>query len=173
MEIKIILIFMLVGCSFLLGEYIYNTYNKRHKELCDLIRILEILHMELSFGLYTLEEVFRKLGDKKEYSFSEFFSKMSEDLSKNRSSTLEEILRENIKILKNETYLAKREEDELKSLILSLGKSDIYSQERIINLTVENLKKLTDKTQDDINTKGLVYRKVTTIVGLVVGIILV
>jgi stage III sporulation protein AB len=129
--------------------------------------------MELSFGLYTLEEVFRKLGDKKEYSFSEFFSKMSEDLSKNESNTLEGILRENIKILQSETYLAKREEDELKSLILSLGKSDIYSQERIINLTVENLKKLTDRTQEDINTKGLVYRKVTTIVGLVVGIILV
>lgn len=173
MGIKVILILMLVGCSFLLGEYIYNTYNKRHKELCDLIRILEILHMELSFGLYTLEEVFYKLGHKKDYSFSKFFTKMSEDLSTNQSSTLEDILEKNIKIIESETYLAKREEDELKNLILSLGKSDIYSQERIINLTIENLKKLTEKTQQDINTKGLVYRKVTTIVGLVVGIILV
>ena len=66
-----------------------------------------------------------------------------------------------------------REVDELKKLILTLGKSDIYSQERMIDLAIENLKKLTSESQEDITKKGMVYRKLSAIMGIIVGIILI
>ena len=37
---------------------------------------------------------------------------------------------------------------------LSLGKSEVESQERLIDLTVENLKKLTVESKEDIKNKG-------------------
>lgn len=173
MQIKIIIIAILVGCSYLIGEYIYKGYTKRHKQVHELIRILEIMRMDLSFGLYTLEEIFKRIGDRTEFLTSIFFKKLEYELHNNKSKVLDEILNDNISILSKETYLQNREVDELRKLILTLGKSDIESQERMIDLSIENLKKLTEETQEDINKKGMVYKKLSTIVGLIIGIILI
>lgn len=164
---------ILVGCSYLIGEFIYKAYIKRHKQLGDLIRILEIMRMDLSFGLYTLEEIFKRIGDKKEFSFSKFFKQMEDDLHNEQCKVLEDILNDNISLLSKETYLQNKEVDEFKKLILTLGKSDIDSQTRMIDLTIENLKKITSETQEDINKKGLVYRKLATIIGIAIGVILI
>ena len=67
MQIKIFLIGILIACSYLIGEFIYQAYTKRHKQLNELIRILEVMRMDLSFGLYTLEEVFFNIGNKKDF----------------------------------------------------------------------------------------------------------
>ncbi|HSQ88459.1 stage III sporulation protein AB [Romboutsia sp.] len=173
MQIKIIIVGILVACSYLIGEYIYKAYTNRHKQVNDLIRILEIVRMDLSFGMYTLEEIFKRVGDKTEYCTSNFFKKIEDELHNNQAKVLGEILNDNIEILTKETYLQNKEVDELRKLILTLGKSDIESQARMIDLSIENLKKLTSETQDDINKKGRVYKKLSTVIGLVIGIILI
>ena len=129
--------------------------------------------MDLSFGLDTLEEIFKKLGDRQEFCTSNFFNTIYSELKNNNHKTLEEILNDNIYILTNETYLQRKEIDELRKLILTLGKSDIESQSRMIDLSIENLKKITGETKEDITQKGTVYRKLSTIVGLIIGIILI
>ena len=138
MQIKIFIIGILVACSYLIGEYIYKAYTKRHKEVNDLIRILEIMRMDLSFGLYTLEEVFKRLGEKYEFSTAKFFKSLAQELHNNTYKVLEDILNDNVHILVKETYLQNKEVDELKKLILTLGKSDIDSQARMIDLSIEN-----------------------------------
>ncbi|MEG2246770.1 MAG: stage III sporulation protein AB [Peptostreptococcaceae bacterium] len=172
MQIKIILISLLVACSYLIGEYIYKAYIKRHKQLNELIRILEIMRMDLAFGLYTLDEIFFRLGENKEISLNKFFENMSKELRSENNDTLELILEKNANDMEKETYLQDKEVDELRNLILTLGKGDICSQERMIDLTIENIKKLTTESQEDINKKGIVYKKLSTIIGLVVGIFL-
>ncbi|MGL6105376.1 stage III sporulation protein AB [Romboutsia sp.] len=173
MQIKIFIIGVLVACSYMIGEYIYKAYTKRHKQVHELIRILEIIRMDLSFGLYTLEEIFKRIGDRTEYCTSVFFKKLEYELHNNQNKVLDEILNDSMSILTKETYLQNKEVDELRKLILTLGKSDIESQERMIDLSIENLKKLTNETQEDINKKGMVYKRLSTIVGLIVGIILI
>ena len=69
---------MLIGCSYLVGEDISKRYIKRHKQLNDLIRVLEIIRMDLAFGMYTLEEIFRNISLKNEYDYNEFFSKLED-----------------------------------------------------------------------------------------------
>ena len=98
---------------------------------------------------------------------------MEYELHNNQSKVLEEILNDNIEILIKETYLQDNEIDELKKLIITLGKSDIESQTRMIDLSIENFKKLTLETKEDIDKKGSVYRKISTIIGIVIGIILI
>lgn len=173
MQIKIIIIAILVACSYLIGEYIYKGYTNRHKQVHELIRILEIIRMDLSFGLDTLEEIFKKLGSKEEFCTAKFFNTLYNELKTNNYKTLEEILNDNIPILTKETYLQNNEVDELRKLIQTLGKSDIESQSRMIQLSVENLKRLTLETDEDINKKGIVYKKLSVIMGLIVGIILI
>ena len=70
-------------------------------------------------------------------------------------------------------YLKENEIEEFKKLILSLGKSEVESQERLIDLTVENLKKLTVESKDDIKNKGNLYKKLITFSGICIGIILI
>lgn len=173
MQIKIALISILVACSYLIGEYLYKAYTKRHKQLNELIRILEVMRMDLSFGLYTLEEIFYSIGENKEFSLGPFFKHMSIDLKEDNSKTLETILSKNADFMIKESYFQDKEVDELKKLILTLGKGDVYSQERMIDLSIENLKKLTTESKEDVEKKGIVYRKLSTIIGLVIGILLI
>lgn len=173
MQIKIFIIGILIACSYLIGEYIYKTYTKRHKEVNDIIRILEIMRMDLSFGLYTLEEIFKRLGDKEEFCTSKFFNKLEYELHNNPYKTLDEAVNDSIHILMKDTYLQNKDIDELKKLIFTLGKSDIESQSRMIDLSIENFKKVTVETKDDISQKGMVYRKLASIVGIIIGIILI
>lgn len=173
MQIKIFLVGMLIGCSYLFGEEISKRYIKRHRQLNDLIRILEIMRMDLSFGMYTLEEIFRNISLKDEYDFKEFFSILADSILKEDGRRLEDIVDDNIDILYKNTYLKKNEIEELKKLILSLGKSEIESQERLIDLTVENLKKLTVESKEDIKNKGNLYKKLITFSGICIGIILI
>ena len=173
LEIKIILVGMLIGCSYLVGEDISKRYIKRHKQLNDLIRVLEIIRMDLAFGMYTLEEILRNISLKDEYDFNEFFSKFADELSKEDGKTIDNILNETIHILYKDTYLKENEIEEFKKLILSLGKSEVESQERLIDLTVENLKKLTVESKEDIKNKGNLYKKLITFSGICIGIILI
>ena len=129
--------------------------------------------MDLSFGLYTLEEIFKRLGDKEEFCTSNFFKRLENELHNNSYKVLDEILNDSIQILIKETYLQDKEINELKKLIFTLGKSDIESQSRMIDLSIENLKKITGETKEDIKQKGIVYRKLATIVGIIIGIILI
>lgn len=129
--------------------------------------------MDLSFGLYTFEEIFKRLGDKEEFCTSNFFKRLENELHNNTYKVLDEVLNDSIHILMKDTYLQNKEIDELKKLIFTLGKSDIESQSRMIDLSIENLKKITGETKEDINQKGMVYRKLATIVGLIIGIILI
>ena len=82
-------------------------------------------------------------------------------------------LQDTINILYKNTYLKENEIEEFKKLILSLGKSEVESQERLIDLTVENLKKLTIESKEDIKNKGNLYKKLITFSGICIGIILI
>ena len=42
----------------------------------------------------------------------------------------------------------------------------------MIDLSIENLKKITEETKEDISQKGMVYKKLVTIIGIMIGIIL-
>ena len=110
---------------------------------------------------------------KDEYDFNEFFSKFADELSKEDGKTIDNILNETIHILYKDTYLKENEIEEFKKLILSLGKSEVESQERLIDLTVENLKKLTVESKEDIKNKGNLYKKLITFSGICIGIILI
>ena len=100
------------------------------------------------------------------------FKNICKDLRDENNKTLELILDKNLKDMGKDTYLQDREIEELKNLILTLGKGDIESQERMIDLSISNLKKMTEESLEDINKKGNVYKKLSTIIGLVIGIFL-
>lgn len=173
MQIKIFFIGILIGSSYLIGDIIHKAFIKRHNELNQVIRILEIIRMDLAFGLYTLEEIFYRASLKKDYCLCNFCKDMKEDLCKEDGRTLEEMLNENIIKLKKETNLQNKEIEELKKMFLTLGQSDIESQQRLIDLTCENLKKFTSDSKEEILKKGSLYKKLIMFIGICIGIILI
>ena len=114
LQIKIFFVGLLIGSSYLIVDTIYKSFIKRHKELNEVISILEIIRMDLAFGLYTLEEIFYRASLKKDYCLCEFFKNMQEDLSKEDGKTLEEILNKNIVEVKKTTNLQSGEIDVIK-----------------------------------------------------------
>ena len=61
----------------------------------------------------------------------------------------------------------------LNMILTKVDKSEVESQERLIDLTVENLKKLTIESKEDIKNKGNLYKKLITFSGICIGIILI
>ena len=92
MLVKVICISILVICFYLLGEEANVYFRKKHKEVCDLTKLIEIMHMELGFGMYTLEEVFTKLGQRQEFHLSKIFKKLGKDLEENENRSIDEIV---------------------------------------------------------------------------------
>ncbi|WP_297136670.1 stage III sporulation protein AB [Terrisporobacter sp.] len=173
MQIKIFFIGILIGSSYLIGDIIYKAFIKRHKELNEVISILEIIRMDLAFGLYTLEEIFYRASLKKDYCLCDFFENMYVDLVKEDGRTLQKILNKNIDMLKVESNLQSKEIEEIRKLFLTLGQSDIEAQQRIIDLTCDNLKKITSDSKEEIFKKGALYKKLITFAGICIGIILI
>lgn len=173
MQIKICLIGILIGSSYLIGDIIHKSFIKRHSQLNESIRMLEIIRMDLSFGLYTLEEIFYRASLKKNYCLWSFCYEMQKDLSQEDGRTLEDMINKNILNLRKDTNLQNKEIEELKKLFLILGQSDISSQQRLIDLTCENLKKLTGDSKEEILKKGSLYKKLITFIGISIGIILI
>ena len=98
---------------------------------------------------------------------------MKDDLEKEDGKTIKEILNKNTIKLKKDTNLQEKEIEEIKKLFLTLGQSDIESQQRLIDLTCENLKKLTSDSKEEILKKGSLYKKLITFIGICIGIILI
>ncbi|KXZ39631.1 stage III sporulation protein AB [Alkalithermobacter thermoalcaliphilus JW-YL-7 = DSM 7308] len=172
MLVRSLLILIILVSSFFLGEEIHSTYKKRNKDVSDLIKLLEILNMELRFGLYTLSEAFFKISQKKDFRLCEFFYNLANKLETENDNTLEDAFDGCAYLLYEKTFLKAEEIEELKNLILNLGKSDFYSQENIIKLGIENIKKIQKKTQEEVLSKGLLYKKISVIMGLLLVIIL-
>ncbi|MEJ8553698.1 stage III sporulation protein AB [Tepidibacter sp. Z1-5] len=168
--LKIVLIVFILICFFLLGEEIYKSFKKKHSDIADLVKVFEVLNMQLEFGLYTLEEVFENIGHKKEFSISNFFETLSIKLKEN-NNTLDDILQESIPVIYQKTNLGIGEIDEITNLINNLGKSDYYSQKRIIDLAIENLKKNEKEAFLEIKTKGILYKKLSLTMGFLLVII--
>ena len=119
------------------------------------------------------EEELAKIEDEMKKIAKEDLKIERYELSKEDGKTIEQILQDTINILYKNTYLKENEIEEFKKLILSLGKSEVESQERLIDLTVENLKKLTIESKEDIKNKGNLYKKLITFSGICIGIILI
>ncbi|WP_099188106.1 stage III sporulation protein AB [Tepidibacter mesophilus] len=168
--LKIMLMVFILICFFLLGEELYRSFKKKYRDISDLVKVLEVLNMQLEFGLYTLEEVFEKIGLKKEFNVSHFFEMVSMKLKENNKS-LDDIVDESIPIITQKTNLGMNEIDEITNLINNLGKSDYYSQKRIIDLTIENLKKNEKEAFVEIKTKGILYKKLSLTMGFLLVII--
>ena len=98
---------------------------------------------------------------------------MHEDLVKEDGRTLQEILNKNIDILKIKSNLHDKEIEEIRKLFLTLGQSDVEAQQRVIDLTCDNLKKLTCDSKEEIFKKGALYKKLITFAGICIGIILI
>ena len=97
---------------------------------------------------------------------------MKDDLEKEDGKTIKEILNKNTIKLKKDTNLQDKEIEEIKKLFLTLGQSDIESQQRLIDLTCENLKKLTSDSKEEILKKGSLYKKLITFIGICIALIL-
>lgn len=173
MQIKIFFIGILIGSSYLIGDIIHKSFIKRHKELNEVIMVLEIIRMDLAFGLYTMEEIFYRASLKTDYCLYNFCKGMKENLSQEDGRSLEEILNENIVQLNKHTNLHNKEIEQLKRMFLELGQSDVESQQRLIDLTCENLKQITSYSKEEIFKKGSLYKKLIMFIGICIGIILI
>jgi stage III sporulation protein AB len=172
LQIKFFIVGILIGSGYLIGEYVQKVFVNRHKQINELIRVLELIRIEISFSMYTLEEIFSHMISKTTSDYKNFFFKMQRSLRREDGKSLDEILNENINILKTDTYLKEEELMEFKKLLLSLGSSDVNSQQRMIDLTIENLKKRTGELKEDVYKKGNLYKKLITFSVIAICIIL-
>ena len=147
--------------------YSKNQELKNHlKELENLKQAFYMLRGELQYTRATFEDVFEKIGDKIKGPIGEWLKSLCRRLYEKEHNSFEEIWDISIEQKLQESYLKKEDLNELKDIGKNLG----YFEN--IDLFIEQLEYKIQKTREDCETKGKLYRSIGIMGGVFLVILL-
>lgn len=171
--VKILLLFLVLVISTLIGFFISNRFSERVRELEDLIMALELFETKISYTYDSLIETFTYIADNLKTKIYRIFFITAEHLRENNNLSAGDVFRNVIDEEKIFLELNKKDIEILKSLSVSLGQVDLETQLKNINLVSELLNKQLNESYEEKNKNFKMYRNMGVLTGLVLIILLV
>lgn len=166
--IKIIMLFLIFFLSNAIGKMFATKYNKRWQELKEMKNALNIFKTKIKFTYEPIPEIFEEISKNTKKEISEIFLDAQKNMESETAGKAWELA-----IEKNENHLEKEDKETLKMLSKMLGESDLNGQICQIDVTLSFLDKQLDDAEKEKNKNEGLYRKLGTIMGLTLVIILV
>lgn len=163
--LKIIAISIIfLACTYI-GFYYGESFKRRSKQLKSILKSVMFLNNEVIYSNTPLPEALRYISMKVEYPIDEILSSVALDLESGESKSVYEAF--NDSYYKNKANLNLFEEDKgiIKDFLKGLGESGIYGQDKLFNLTIENMK-MNCKSADELAKKN---SKMYSAIGLCIG----
>lgn len=169
--------FKLAGCVLILasccslGFLKASSYQMRSKELADILEIIKLLDMEITYKKDTLAKSFEKISQLKTCWFSQVLQRCSAMLEKQHSlqDAWQNAMQENEK----ESPLVKQDMEILSDLALGLGRSDSQGQSRLFEPALLRLDLQLQQARDEQRRQGRMYKGLGTAVGVVIVIMII
>lgn len=139
MYIKILGSLLIVLSGSLLGFLGSLKFAFRVNQLNELIQVLEIIKVEISFKK-SLPDIFEELANKQNFKVSKIFNNVSKQLKENSYIDLENAWNLALFESMHETCLKKEDLEIIENLTIMIEKSDLECQVRNINYLIEKLK---------------------------------
>lgn len=160
-----------LACSYI-GVYYGENFKRRYTNLNDILNSLLILNNEVIYGNTPVPEALHYVGSKTHGSLKNLLLSVSQKLINGESATVYHAFRDEYKKMKEDFFIIDEDEKILSDFTRALGESGVYGQDKIFNLTIENIKINCKKAEDIASKNTKMYRSLGMCVGAMLGIFL-
>lgn len=143
----------------------------RSKELSDILEIIKLLNMEITYKKDTLAKSFEKVSQLKTCWFSQVLQRCSLMLAEQDS--LQDAWQKAMQEYEKESPLVKQDIEILSDLALGLGRSDSQGQSRLFEPALLRLDLQLQQARDEQRRQGRMYKGLGTAVGVVIVIMII
>lgn len=171
--LKILGCILVLACSAGLGAAGSMDLKKHCMELRFLKQAVYMLRGEIKYSKAPLPEAFAAIAERVPVPFSEYFSRLAQELSRPGGKSLEVLWREEIGRSLNKSFLRREEKEKLGQLGEGLGYLDLEMQLSTIELYLEQLEEDIALAQEEIRTKQKLYQSLGVAGGIFLVILLV
>lgn len=168
--IAIVIIFL--ACTYI-GFYYGENFNRRYKNLNDILNSLLILNNEVIYGNTPVPQALYYVSQKTTEPLKNLLLNISEKLKNGESLTVHHAFKEEYKKTKEEFFIIDEDEKILSDFTRSLGESGVFGQDKIFNLTIENIKINCKKSEAIANKNTKMYRALGICIGAMIAVFLI
>ena len=163
--LKIVAISIIFFACTYIGFYYGESFKRRSKQLKYILKSVMFLNNEVMYSNTPLPEALKYISIKVENPVNDILSKVAVSLESGESKSVYESFHE--EYYKNKSNFNLFEEDKaiIKDFLKGLGESGIYGQDKLFNLTIENMK-INCKTADELAKKN---SKMCSAIGICIG----
>ena len=166
--IKIFILFVVFLLSSYIGKLIAGKYKYRLEELREMKNALNIFKTKIKFTYEPIPEIFDEISKISNKNVGNIFLDAKNQM---KSKTASQSWLDAIE--KSNNNLKKEDKEVLLMLSKMLGEADLEGQISQIDITLEFLEKQIEEAEFEKNKNEKLYKKLGTIMGLTIVIILV
>lgn len=163
--LKIIAISIIfLACTYI-GFYYGESFKRRSKQLKSILKSVMFLNNEVMYSNTPLPEALKYISMKVESPIDDILSKVAASLEGGESKSVYEAFSEQYHESKSNFNLFEEDKGIIKDFLKGLGESGVYGQDKLFNLTIENMK-INCKTADELAKRN---SKMYSAIGICIG----
>ena len=155
-----------------IGYYYGETYKKRYKQLNTILKSVMFLNNEVIYSNTPLPEALEYISLKVEEPIKSILQNTSKDLGEGTVSSVSEAFKNNYINLESKFYLNKDDKNLVKDFLNGLGESSVYGQDKLFNLTIENMKINCINAEESAKKNSKMYKALGICIGAMIAIFL-
>ena len=170
--LKIISITIIFLSSTYLGFYYGETFKKRTKQLKSILKAIMFLNNEVMYSNTPLPDALNYVSIKVEDPVSNILSSVGSKLQSGSTESVYEAFKDEYVKKKSGFNLCEEDKVIIEDFLKGLGESGVYGQDKLFNLTIENMK-INCKSADELAKKNSkMYRAIGICFGAMIAIFL-
>ncbi|MNP00447.1 stage III sporulation protein SpoAB [compost metagenome] len=167
--VKLIGMLLIVLSSALVGLNKARQYERRPRQIRELILTMQRLETEISYGYTPLPEALHKMGAQVHEPLKSFFQSAASFMNPPHGLTAHESIQQALSTSWKHTSMKSPEKDVLHQLSFTLGTSDRQDQMKHLALAAQQLKHEETTAREELDR----YGKLSKNLGLLIGILIV
>jgi stage III sporulation protein AB len=166
-----------IGAILILGSAVWFGFEQskqladRSKQLKMVITALQSLEAEIMYGHTPLHEAARKIGHQFAFPVSQLFLSFAETIVSTEVSACE-AWRKSLHGIQTSAALKKTEYEILEQFGESLGKHDLFTQQKHILLTLAHLQREEEEARENQKKYEKMYKSLSILAGLLLVLLL-
>lgn len=169
---KMIAIAIIFLSSTYIGFYYGESFKRRSKQLKAILKSVMFLNNEVMYSNTPLPEALNYVSMKIENPISNILSNVAIDLENGESKSVYEAFNKEYHSNKSSLNLYEEDKGIIKDFLKGLGESGVYGQDKLFNLTIENMK-INCNTADELAKKNSkMYSAIGVCIGAMIAIFL-
>lgn len=170
--LKIIAIAIIFLSSTYIGFYYGESFKKRSKQLNSILKSVMFLNNEVMYSNTPLPEALKYISIKVDPPISDILSKVASRLEVGESMSVYDAFKDEYTNSKQNFNLNDEDSGIIKDFLKGLGESGVYGQDKLFNLTIENMKINCKYAEELAKKNSKMYRAIGVCIGAMISIFL-